>query len=477
VTNPLSSSQESPVAQETPEAALRKIDIFSDLSDDQLQWFVSSANEIKLSAGDVVIREGDPADALFVLLEGEVRGRRENGGGETPGFVAQAGQVTGMLPFSRMTHFGMTARATTPTWGLRLHKDHFEEMLRRIPELLPRLIGVLADRIREYSRAEQQRDKLSALGKLSAGLAHELNNPAAAAVRAAQGLRESMLDLRKADKLLDDDALSCLERSELASFEASLLEQLSSTPSLDALEQSDIEQEIVSWLNSRRIANASRLASGLIEAGVDRAALEKLGARFRDGVLSHILARIVSSVGAERLTREIEASTGRISELVRAIKEYTYMDQAPEQEVDVHRGIESTLTMLKFRLKRGVDVKREFDPNLPRVFARGSELNQIWTNLIDNAIDAMGGKGELIIRTSRELDFVLVEIIDNGPGIPAAVSSHLFEPFFTTKGVGEGTGIGLDTVYRIVRGHRGEVTFESRPGRTDFQVRLPLKPA
>jgi signal transduction histidine kinase len=153
------------------------------------------------------------------------------------------------------------------------------------------------------------------------------------------------------------------------------------------------------------------------------------------------------------------------------------MDQAPEQEIDIHRGIESTLTMLKFRLKRGVEVKREFDSGIPRIFARGSELNQVWTNLIDNAIDAMGGKGELVIRTSRDLDFVLVEIIDNGSGIPDAVRPHLFEPFFTTKDVGEGTGIGLDTVYRIVRGHRGEVSFESRPGRTNFQVRLPLKPA
>jgi signal transduction histidine kinase len=471
VTSPLSSPQE------TPAAALRKIDIFSDLSDEQLQWFVSSANEIKLSPGEVIIREGDPANALFVLLEGEIRGRRENGGGDAPGFVVRSGQVTGLLPFSRLTVFPMTGRATVPTWGLRLHKDHFQEMLQRIPELLARLIGVMADRIREYSRAEQQRDKLSALGKLSAGLAHELNNPASAAARAAEGLREAMQELRKTKLLLDDDSLSCEERSALASLEENLLDQLTSRPPLDALEQSDMEQELAAWLERRNIANASRLASGLVEAGVDGPTLEKLGARYRDGVLSHVLARIVCSVAAERLTREIESSAGRISELVRAIKEYTYMDQAPEQEVDVHRGIESTLTMLKFRLKRGVEVKRQFDPSLPRIFARGSELNQVWTNLIDNAIDAMGGKGELIIRTSRELDFVLVEIVDNGPGIPDTIKPHLFEPFFTTKGVGEGTGIGLDTVYRIVRAHRGEIAFESKPGRTSFQVRLPLRTA
>jgi signal transduction histidine kinase len=465
-------SQEQP-----PEDALRQIDIFSDLTEDQLKWFVSNGKQLVLSPGDTLLHEGDPADRLFVLLEGEIRGRRENGGADAPGFAAGSGEVIGLLPFSRMVRYPLTARATAPTWILSLHKDHFQEMLQRIPELLPRLVGVMVDRTREYSRAEQQRDKLSALGKLSAGLAHELNNPASAARRSAEGLREYMEELRRVNKTLDDESLSCQERLALASFEENLLDQLATAPPLDALTQSDMEQELASWLNSRNVANASRLASGLIEAGVDRAALEKLGARFRDDVLSNVLARIVSSVGAERLTREIEASVGRISELVRAIKEYTYMDQAPEQEIDVHRGIESALTMMKFRLKHGVEVKREFDPNLPRVCARGSELNQVWTNLIDNAIDAMGGKGELIIRTSRELNILLVEIIDSGPGIPDTVKPHIFEPFFTTKGVGAGTGMGLDTVYRIVRGHRGEVSFESRPGRTSFQVRLPLKPA
>jgi signal transduction histidine kinase len=468
VTSPLSSSKQ------PPETAVRQNEIFSDLREDQLQWFVSSAEQCLLSPGDILLHEGDPATALFVMLEGEIRGRRESGPTDSLGFVARAGQVVGMLPFSRMTRFPLTARATAPTWLLRLHKDHFDEMLQRIPELLPRLIGVMADRIREYSRAEQQRDKLSALGKLSAGLAHELNNPASAAVRAAEALRQHMRDLRNINKDLDDDSLSCQERARLASFEEGLLDQLASASPMDPLQQSDIEEELATWLKRHNIANASRLASGLVEAGVDRAALDELSARFRDEVLSHVLARVASSVGAEKLTREIEASTGRISELVRAVKEYTYMDQAPEQEVDVHRGIESTLTMLKFRLKHGVEVKREFDPNLPRVCARGSELNQVWTNLIDNAVDAMGGKGELIIRTSKEFDSVLVEIIDSGPGIARDVQSHVFEPFFTTKGVGEGTGMGLDTVYRIVRAHRGVVSFESQPGRTSFQVRLPL---
>ena len=191
------------------EAALRRIQIFSDLRDDQLQWFAASGEELRLAPGEALLREGDPAEALFVLLAGEIRGRRENAGSDSPGFVGRAGEVTGMLPFSRMIKFPVTARATVPSWVLRLHKNHFQEMLQRIPELLPRLVGVLADRVREFSRAEQQRDKLSALGKLSAGLAHELNNPASAAGRSAEGLREYMRELRQINKVLDDAALSC----------------------------------------------------------------------------------------------------------------------------------------------------------------------------------------------------------------------------------------------------------------------------
>jgi signal transduction histidine kinase len=328
----------------------------------------------------------------------------------------------------------------------------------------------------EMTRADQFRDKLSALGKLSAGLAHELNNPASAAQRAAERLRGYMRELRKINLALSNQVSSCEQLSLLASFEENLLNRASSPPVLDALEQSDLEQEMEAWLSRHDVANAARLASGLIEAGVDRTALDELGEGLQSGVLSHALSRAVLAAAAERLSREIETSTGRISELVRAVKEYTYMDRAPGQEVDIHHGIESTLTILKFRLARGVQVKRDFDRNLPRVFAHGSELNQVWTNLVDNAIDAMDGRGELTIRTFRELDCVVVEIVDNGPGIPDHVKPRIFEPFFTTKGVGQGMGVGLATVYRIVNSHRGNVSFDSRPGRTSFQVRLPIKP-
>lgn len=466
--------REAPSGELPLEAALRNIEIFSDLTDEQIEWFASHSEDLRLAPGDILIHEGEPADSLFVLLEGEIRGRRESGGGDGPVFTARAGQVSGMLPFSRMTHFTVVARALQPTRLARLRKPDFDEMLRVIPPLLPRLVTVLADRIREVSRADQQREKLVALGKLSAGLAHELNNPASAARRAAETLRKVSKQVREANQRLYITGLSQEQRMLLGETERKMVDDLGTAPPLDSLAESDRQEEIEDWLKKNGVHDQGSMASGLVETGLDNATLDRLARAFDRATLSDVLIKLVANIEAEKLTRDIESATGRISELVRAVKEYSFMDQQPQQEIDLHQGIDSTLTMLKFRLKHGVNVSREYDAKLPRVFAHGSELNQIWTNLVDNAIDAMQGKGELRIRTVRELDYALVEVIDNGPGIPEEVKPHLFEPFFTTKGVGAGTGLGLDTVYRIVRNHHGQVTVQSRPGETRFQVRLPL---
>ncbi len=456
-------------------AALRQIPVFSDLEESQLQWFAAHAEDLRLAPGDVVTREGDAADALFVLLEGEVQGRSETAGVDAPIYIVRSGQVTGMLPYSRMTHFTLTIRAVMPSRGARLHKDRFNEMLQYIPQLLPRLMGVMADRIRETSRNAQQREKLMALGKLSAGFAHELNNPAAAARRSAEALRLAALALRRIGARLNREDLSREQRGFLAQCEEQALDHLSSAAPLDPLVQSDLEDELSTWLDHRGVTDSWKLAGSLAEAGTTVESLEPLGKNFAMPLLQDVLERFVYVLSAEKLTREIENATARISELVAAIKEYSYMDQMPEQEIDLHTGIESTLTILKFRLKKGVKVVREFDRSLPRIYAHGSELNQVWTNLIDNAIDGMGGTGTLLIRTSRELEYARVEIIDDGAGIPQELQSRIFEPFFTTKGVGAGTGLGLDAVYRIVQQHHGQVTFTSRPGETCFQVRLPFR--
>src|SRR5437879_2365276 len=318
-------------------ADLRKVPAFVDQPQADLEWFVAQSEERRVGVGEVSVREDTPADTMFVMLEGELRARRENGPQDGPVFTARAGEVTGVLPFSRMKTFSVTGRAVLPVRALAFPAGKFPELFQRMPELSQRLVGLLTDRVRNVTREEQQREKLAALGKLSAGLAHELNNPSAAARRSAASLRD------------------CLQRLRVAGH-----------------------------------------------------------------------------------------STARISDLIKAIKEYSYMDQAPLQEVDIKSSLETTLTIMHHKLKRGIVVTREYEANLPKVMAYGSELNQVWTNLIDNAVDAMKEKGKLLVRVVRENDYVLVEIADDGPGIPPEVQSRIFEPFFTTKGVGEGTGLGLD---------------------------------
>ena len=453
---------------------LRKIQVFSDLADEHLAWLAGKFEETSLQPGEVAGRKGDPADYLFVILEGEISFQLGNDP-DSATFRANAGQVTGLLPYSRLTRFGGTGRAVVPTRIARLHKSLFPEMLHRMPELGQRLVAIMADRIRETSRLETQRDKLAALGKLSAGLAHELNNPAAAAQRAAASLREALETVRDASIRLARHALSAEQREMIIRFEREAgVFAAAERPTTDPLAQSDREEQITTWLEGRQVPEAWKVAAVLADAGVDAPKLESLARQVGANVLSDALLRIASLLTISRLIGEIENSTKRISDLVRAIKEYSYMDRAAMQEVDVHQGLESTLTILSHRLKGGIKVVREYGRNLPRICAYGGELNQVWTNLMDNAIEAMKGKGELRLRTSRELDRVLVEVRDNGPGIPPEIQPRVFEPFFTTKGVGEGTGLGLDTVGRIVRNHHGEIRMTSQPGDTRFQVYLPL---
>jgi signal transduction histidine kinase len=450
---------------------LRKIEVFTDLPQEQLAWLAEHSLELHFQPGEIMGREGDPLDNLTVILEGEIRVQRGSGAGEII-FRGFAGQVTGLLPYSRLTHYAGTSRAVLATRIVALHRNHFPEMLKRMPVLGQRLVSIMADRIRETARIETQRDKLAALGKLSAGLAHELNNPAAAAQRATASLREALETVRETSIRLARHALSAEQREIITRFEREA--EQSSNISSDPLAQSDREERINAWLDARHVPDAWKIAPAIADAGVELPKLETLADQVGDEVLSDALTRIASLITGAKLIDEIEISTKRISYLVQAIKEYSYMDQAAMKEVDLHQGLENTLTILQYKLKCGINVVRDYDESLPRICAFGGELNQIWTNLMANAIEAMHGKGELRVRTAKEFDRVLVEIGDNGPGIPLDVQPHIFEPFFTTKGVGEGSGLGLDTVARIIRNHHGEIRVASHPGDTRFQVFLPL---
>ncbi|HYA62837.1 MAG TPA: ATP-binding protein [Candidatus Sulfotelmatobacter sp.] len=449
---------------------LKALDAFQGISDEDLDWFVEHTEEAHYSPGEIIVTEGAPAEFMFVILQGEFTARQESAGPDGPVFHIQAGAVTGLLPYSRMKVSKITGRADTNLRLLKLHSRHFPDMLHRIPVLGERLVGMLTDRVREFTRLEQQRDKLAALGKLSAGLAHELNNPSAAAVRSAEALLECLDRLRKLER---DPSLNEANCEQISLVEEAIRKEHKPAAFQDELDRSDREDSLITWLEANSIKEPWKLAPMLVEANLEKDHLQRLQAVAGPAFPSELM-RFATMLEMEKLAEQIGHSTKRISSLVRAIKEYSYMDQSPVQPVDIVHGIENTLTILDHKLRKGITVQRVFAPDLPHVTANGSELNQVWTNLIDNAADALKNKGVLSIRAARDADSVVVEIGDNGPGIPKDLQSHIFEQFFTTKPVGQGTGLGLDAVRRIVRKLNGTISFTSVPGDTRFQVRIPV---
>jgi signal transduction histidine kinase len=453
---------------------LLRLPVFADLPEDQISWLISHSQELVLQSDDIFVNRGDPADAMVVVLEGQLQLRGDLAGGLIT-IVHKPGDVTGVLPFSRMKQFPLTGRALTSSRVLRFPASLFPALVQKMPELAARLVAVMSDRVREATRIEQQRDRLAALGKLSAGLAHEINNPASAAKRAASQLRTNLKQIRDASHGLDTRNLTFAQKAEIEKLENWLMND--DEPPPDILTISTLEDQLDAVLREHGQNDLWQLTANLARRGTKPELLHALFASLDTDTARAALVKVSASLEVAGLLNELDNSTARISDLVRAIKEYTFMDQAPVQNVDVVKSLETTLTILKYKLKHGVDVHRDYQPVPLLVDSFGSELNQVWTNIIDNAIDAMRGEGRLRVRTYREDTCVVVEIGDNGPGIPADVETHIFEPFFTTKGVGEGTGLGLDTVQRIVKKHGGHIQVSSKPGNTRFQIFLPLAAA
>jgi signal transduction histidine kinase len=353
--------------------------------------------------------------------------------------------------------------------------SHLRELVYRAPNLAQKLVGLMTDRAREFTQMTERHSKMLALGKLSAGLAHELNNPASAVVRSSTKLREMLLERRR-------DAVQIRAQFFPESIQTTM-EKLSkitaasaqSEVSMDDLERSDREAELSDWLEKQGLDPAK--ASDLICAGITSDVIQPLGMTFDPRTLDKILNLILADHQMLALISEVEEAARRMSQLVQDVKSYSYMDTSSVAEVDIEEGIRATLRMFQHQLKHGFTVKKCFAQNLPKIHANGNELNQIWTNLIDNAIDAMealpADRKVLEIKTVDEPHCVVVEIADKGDGIPPEVQGRIFEPFFTTKGVGQGTGLGLDIVQRIVRNHKGSIRLESQPGHTVFRIRLP----
>jgi len=446
---------------------------FADLAREGLEWMASQSADFRFHPGDVLIQEGAEADLFFVLLEGEIRYRRDSLGPSAPVFISRAPEIGGILPLSRMKKFMVNAVALTDGRAAVMHKNIFPEMLQRMPELNQRLAGVMADRVREVAEIQQQHEKLMALGKLAGGLAHEINNPAAAARSAAQGVGNALQAIRKSTLNLGQLGYPDFAWQLLYDYEEAALRKCRIPAKSNGLDRVDREERVTEWMERHGVKDAWTIAAALADWDVDTGDLDQLAAKCPPKFLAEVLVHICSVLTAERLLGDVHNSLVRISGLVGAVKDYSFMDQEPVQEVDLHEGLENTLTMLGYRLEH-VKVVKDFDRSLPRIHAHGTALNQIWTNLIENALDAMPKGGELRLRTARELDCALIEIGDTGHGVPADIQGRIFEPFFTTKAVGKGTGLGLDLVRKLLWNHNGSVGFESTPGDTRFQVRLPF---
>ncbi len=453
---------------------LRRLQLFKELQDNDLAELYKGAEEQTYAPGQFIMEEGSPPDALYVILDGDVEILKLSGGQNVPIAVRGSGEVLGELSLLAQTPRTASVRALHTSQILKITAQSFKHLLARSPSAPLAMMHTIMERLRNTESMLRQSEKMAALGTMAAGLAHELNNPAAAAKRSATQLHGALDALARAASALGAQPFDNAQNARIAALRAEMNTRAQSPASMDPLTRSDRESEMQEWLEARGAENAWEIAPALVHLGWRAPEIAEMEKMFGAQLLV-VLNWLASSGAAQALLHEVALSAERISEIVKAVKSYSYLDQAPIQNIDLHEGLDNTLVILRHKLNGGVAVRKDYAPNLPRIEAYGSELNQVWTNLIDNAVDAMQSKGELHLGTALNGENVCVEICDNGPGIPKEIQARIFEAFFTTKTPGKGTGLGLNIVFNIIQKHRGKIELESQAGKTCFRVSLPLK--
>lgn len=456
---------------------LQSIDSLKDVPADQLQWWIDNSEQYELKEEEFLFRSSDPIKGTFVLLKGGARVySNQKNGARTLGHWS-AKEITGHLPFSRGAFATVTAQVTEPTEVMLFPFSKMKDLIVRNYELTQALVHIMTSRVREFTTLMQQNEKMMALGKLSAGLAHELNNPASAIVRGSVSLLEHLKLVPEAFKKVIAIKMNA---DDVDKVNDKMFEVLArkDKPVHTLMQRTVLEDQLTDCLDEFQVDNSVEMAENFIEFGFTCDDMTEFSRLIPAAYLSPVLNWINNNLVTEKMVNDIREASQRIEKLVSAVKNFTHMDRDHGKEyVDIHTGIRNTLTMLAYKFKKGnIRLAESYDISVPPVKAFVGELNQVWTNLIDNALDAMENRGEsmLEIKTRRENDSVIVSVIDNGPGIPEDIRSRIFDPFFTTKEIGKGTGLGLDVVSRIVRQHGGSITLLSVPGRTEFAVAFPI---
>ncbi len=454
---------------------LEKISLFSNLPETDFGRVCGMVEEVRLSAGEELFAEGSPGDRAYIIKEGQLEILKTSSGREVLLNVQKPGAVIGEMALLERAPRMASVRARTDCVLLAIHHDQLDRLLNSSPSAARTMLDTVLTRWRATEAMLRQNERMAQLGTLTAGVAHELNNPAAAVARGADQFRDALQQLESAHRQLGQCSLSETQREIAQKLGQQARVQATHPPELDALARSDHEAELEAWLETTGVSDAWEYASTLVDLNYDTSELTALTQHFAPEQLPAVIRWLYATHSVHSLLTDISQGARRLSEIVKALKSYAYLDQAPVQFVNVHEGLDSTLVILRSKLKSGISVRRAYAPDLPKIQAYGSELNQVWTNILDNAIDALNGQGEITIRSHQEGDWVVVEIEDNGPGIPPEIQPRLFDPFFTTKPPGKGTGLGLQISYNIiVNKHRGDIKVFSQPGKTCFQVWLPI---